>query len=860
VRVADRLVAAIIRLYPAEFRERFGREMTAVYREAREAAAMSGRREAAGFWFGLIGDALFRAPGEHMRLTLDDLRHAARTLRRAPVFTLVAIATLVLGIGATTAIFSVVNAVALQPFPVREPDRIVRLWEKNDKLGIPRFSASVPNYVSWRERVRLFEELAAWRSGSATLTSGGDPLRVARLQTTANVLPLLGMQPLAGRGISADEDRPGGPRVALLAETLWRSRFGGDPQLIGQAILLDGLPHTVIGVVRDRDLVSFQVLTPLAANLAEENRSNHTITVLGRLRPGVSLAQAQQEMDGIALALGKEYPKDDLDWGVTMATLHDWLVPENTRTGLYILLAAVSVVLLIACSNIANLSLARAALRRREQAVRLALGASRGRVVREVLTESMLLALVGGAGGVLLAYWLTPLFRTQLATVLPRADQIAMNTRVLFFAMAVSVFTGLLFGAIPALFNSRRDVIDALKEGGRTSGGRREGLARRVLVIGQLALATVLLAGAALLVQSFTRLQRVDVGFQPSQLTTAAIGLPPARYANQSVRWQFYTQVVEQLRAMPGIEAVDMTSGAPLAGGGSAQPIRAEGKNALGDKELQADWRLVGPGFFATMKIPVVRGRAFAMSDGEGGEQVIIVSTALTRRLWPDEDPIGRIILVGRERYKVVGVVGDVRSSNQAIDPRPTTYFSAAQFVSTAMTLVIRANAGAPVAALLRKVVGGIDPQLAVYNVRTMDTLLANGSAQPRVTAWLVGTFAALALLLAALGVYGVLAYLVTQRTREIGVRLALGARPASVLRLVVGFSLRLSGIGVLIGTAAAIALGPTLESQLFGVKGRDAVTLAVVPIALVALAVLASYIPARRATRVDPLVALRVE
>lgn len=856
----DRMVALVLRLYPAEFRERFGPDLEGAYRAARADAAMAGRRGSVQFWTGVVGDVLVRAPGEHMRLIVNDLRHAARALRRSPVFTAVVLATLTLGIGANTAIFSVVHAVALQSLPTRNGDRLVRLWEKNDKLNIPRFSVSVPNYFSWRERATVFEALAAWRSASATVTTGGDPQRVTRLEATATVLPLLGVEPIAGRNFNGDEDRPGGARVALLAESIWRERFGADPGLVGRSVVLDGIAHTVIGIVRNRDfIVPFHVLTPLAADPSKENRSNHVLVVVARLRPGATLAQAQREMDATATELGRLFPKDDADWGVAMASLYDWIVPETVRTGLYILLSAVGAVLLIACTNIANLTLARSALRRREQAVRLALGASRARVMREALTESTLLAVLGGAGGVLAAVWIVPVLRAQLAPVLPRADGIALRTPILLFAGTISVLTGLLFGALPAILNSRRDVIDALKEGGRNSAGRHEGLARRALVVGQLGLATVLLVGAALLVQSFARLQRVDLGFQPARLTTATIGLPQSRYAGHPAGWQFYARVMEQLRGVAGIEAVGLSSNPPLAGGNTGQPVRAQGPNALGTKDLQADWRMVSPDYFAAMGIPLLRGRTFTDADRTGGEDVLILSASMARRFWPDEDAVGRVILAG-SAFRVVGVVGDVRNINLALDPRPTMYLSTTQYLWPAMTLVIRTASDVPVAALLRKTVSGLDPQLAVYNVRTMETLLQNNNAQPRITAWLVGGFALLALLLAGLGVYGVLAYLVTQRTREIGVRLALGARPASVRRLVVGHSLRLSLLGVALGTVAAVLLGPVLESQLFGVPARDAATLTAVPIALLCIAIMASYIPARRATRVDPLLALRVE
>ena len=858
----DRLFRLVLRLYPAQFRDRFGDDMAAAYREARVDAAMRGRRDVVEFWFGLVLDALVRAPGEHVRMTLHDIRYAARALRRTPIFTLVALATLALGIGANTAIFSVVHAVALRPLPNRDPSRLVRIWEKNDSLKIPQFAASVPNYLSWRERARSFADLAAWRDSSATLTTGGEPQQLGRLEATATLMPMLGIQPLAGRAFTPDEDRPGAARVALLAESLWRTRFGARDGIIASSIVLDGVPHTVIGVVRDRDMVvPFGVMVPLAADAAKEDRSNHLMTAIARLRDGVTLKQAQQEMDAIALQLGREYPADDAGWGITMATFYDWIVPAEIRTSMYVLLGCVAFVLLIACTNLANLTLARAAVRRREQAVRLALGASRARLVREVLTESVLLSVAGGGAGVLLAYWAVPIFRAQLTTVLPRADAIAVNGQVLAFAAGVTIATGVLFGALPAFFNSRRDVVGALKDSGRT-GARHQGLARRLLVVTQLGLATMVLAAAALLLESFVRLQRVELGFQPARVTTAMVGLPESRYPNHAAGWGFYSRVLQDLGAAPGVEAVALSSGPPLTGGDTAQGMRAVGPNALGTQDLLADWRMVSPGYFRAMGIPVLRGRTFADVDRRGGQRVIILSEDMARRFWPNDDPVGRSIESSNAdlRLTVIGVVGDVRNLNQAIDPRPTMYLSTTQFLWPAMTFVVRTAGDQPMGNAIRKSVNTVDPQLAVFAVRTFDTLLDTNIAQPKVTAWLFGLFAALALLLAAIGVYGVLSSLVAQRTREIGVRLALGAKPASVRRLVVGHALRLSLLGIGLGSAGALLAGPALESQLFGVKPRDPVTLAAVTTALLAVALLASYLPARRATRVDPLIALRTE
>ncbi len=860
--VRDRLFRAVLRLYPEEFRDRFGDDMTDAYRAARIEAERRGRRGAIAFWAGVVADALVRAPGEHMQMLSFDLRYALRALRRSPMFTTIAILTVALGIGANTAIFSIVHAVALEPLGYVDANRLVRIWEKNDRLKIPQFSASIPNYVSWREQATVFEELAAWRNASVTLTTGGEPQRLTRLEVTATLLPLMGVRPILGRNFTAEEDRVGGPRVALLFESIWRSRFGADPSLVGRPVTLDGVPHVVVGIVRDSDFLSFaQLLTPLAPDLTRESRGNHMMSVVGRLRKGVSLQQAQQEMDGVAARLAQTYA-DDRDWGVTMATFYDWVVPRPVRTGLYILLASVGVVLLIACSNVANLMLARAATRQRDLAVRLALGATRLRIVRHVLAEAVVIAILGGVAGLVLAWWSLPLLKSQLATTLPRITDLHLSAPVLWFSLAVTALTGVLFGALPAVLSSKRDLVVALKDGARGGAARQQGLARRILVVAQVALATVLLAAAALLVQSFQGLLRVELGFDASRLTTAMIGLPASRYPTQTKAWQFYRQLLETLKASPGVEKVALTSGAPFSGGSTGMPVKSTGPSALGADDVQADWRIVSDDYFQTMAIPLLRGRIFEPADGAADASLnLIMSAGLARRFWPEGDAIGREVELGnKQKYHVVGVVGDAHNVNLEDPPRPTMYFPAQQFLWPVMTIVVRGPGGAALAPMIRQKIAAIDPQLAIFNVRTMERMLETNTAQPRLTAWLVGLFAALAVLLAAIGVYGVLAYLVAQRTQEIGVRMALGAPAGSVLQLVLGHALRLTTLGIGVGIVAAALLSPYIESQLFGVAPRDVRTLAGVAAGLMAIAVLASYIPARRATKVDPLIALRAE
>ncbi len=861
--LAERTFRLVLWLYPAEFRDRFGHDMTSAYRAARVDAATRGRAGITAFWFGVALDALVRAPGEHLMMTLYDLRFAARALRQSPVFSLVAIATLALGIGVNTTIFSVVHAVAIQPLGFSDPSRLVRIWEKNDRLNISEFATSVPNYLSWRGESRSFAELAAWRSGSVTLTGAGEPQRLARIGATATLVPLLKVRPLLGRNFSSDEDRAGAARVAILRESVWRDRFGADPTVVGRSIVLDGIAHTVVGVLRSDDLIgTAQVLTPLAPDLSRESRGDHRLTTIGRLRHDVTLAQAREDMDRVAQHLAQQYPDSNRDWGVSISTFDDWIVPREVRQGLYLLLGSVGLVLLIACSNVANLMLARAALRRREIAVRLALGASRFRLVRQVLTESLLVAVLGGAAGLLIASWGVPLLRAALAASLPRAEEIAVNTPVLIFSLGVSVLTSALFGALPALISSRQEVANALREGTRGTTGAHQSVARRMLVVAQVALATVLLTGAALLVQSFVRLQKVNLGFDAKQLTTAMMGLPDSRYPTDTAQEQFYSRLVAEMQAVPGVEAAALSSGAPFGGGNTGMPVKAIGDNALAAQDVQADWRLVSPQYFRTLGIPLVLGRSFDNREfGEHGAESVILSTDLARRFWPDRDPIGRQVQLGNKHiFRVIGIVASVRNLSLDLEPRPTMYFSSEQILWSPMTLIVRSSAGSPMADAIRRKIAALDPQLAVFNLRTMDAMLQESAAQPRLTAWLVGLFAALALVLAAVGVYGVIAYLVAQRTQEIGVRMALGAQRLSVVQLVLGHALRLSLAGALLGVLASALLGPAISSQLFGVSPHDPLTLSSVPIVLVGIAVLAGGVPALRATRVDPLVALRTD
>jgi putative ABC transport system permease protein len=860
MRVRDRLFAWIVRMYPREFRDRFGPEMAAAYRNARDDAASRGLGALSSFWTSVATDVAMRAPGEHLMLTIDDVRFALRSLRAAPVFAIVALVTLALGIGANTAMYTVVEAVALRPLPFPDSGRLVRIWEKNDTLKIAQFSTSALNYLSWREKARAFEDLAAWRSGSVTVATGTEPVRVQRIEATRSLLPVLRTEPVVGRNFTGDEVRVGGPGAALLLESFWRDRFGADPSVIGRQVSLDGVAHTVVGIVPDRGLVSqVQIVTPLLIDPAKESRANHTLTTIARLRPGVTLAQAQQDMDRVARELSGEFA-DDARWGTVVASFYDWLVPPAVRTALYVMLAAVALVLLVVCTNLANLMLARASARSRELAVRLALGATRARIIRQVLTESLLLAIAGGAGGVLLAWRLTPVVRRLATGVLPPGSTVSLNASVLFFSLAVSIAAGVLFGVLPAALSRTGDVAMVLNRGGR-GVAPQQGLARQVLVISEVALATVLVSAGALLVQSYQRLQHADLGFNPNRITTAMIGLPAERYASAESAITFYQRLMAGISAAPGVESAALGSGPPLTGVSTGMPVGAIGASPLGSADMQADWRFVSGNYFATLAVPVVQGRTFDQREiGEHGLASVVLSQSLARALFSG-DPLQRQVRLGNRRvYTVIGVVGDVRNLSLATAPRPTMYFSSGELLWPSMTIVVRSAGDIPVAQTVRRIVASLDPELAIFNVQRMRDALANNAAQPQTTAWLVGNFAALALLLALIGVYGVLAYLVVQRTREIGVRMALGATPRGMTYVVLRYAMRLTGIGVIAGAAGSLVVGPLLASELYGVSAHDTATMIGVPLALLAMSMLAAFVPAWRATRVDPLVALRAE
>jgi putative ABC transport system permease protein len=856
--LSERLYRLLLRCYPGEFRDDYEREMMLAFRERLSHDRGLGLGAVLRLWGQLIADSLFRAPWEHLDVLRQDVRYTFRSLRRTKVFALTAIATIALGVGANTAIFSVVHAVALRPLPYEAADRLVRIWERNDSLGVTTFAVSLPNYVTWRARARSLD-VAGWRGGSVTLRGKGDPARVTSVTISPDYFRLLSVKPVAGRVLTPADENPAAGNPAVIRDSLWRRQFDADPGIVGSSVSVGGQPYTVVGIVPEDSVpLAAELYVPLRFDPAQEDRDNRISNVIARIRPGFTFEQAQAEMQTIARQIEAEFPASNKGWGITMSTVYDWLIPEATRNAMYVLLGTVGCLLLIACANVANLLLARGASRKRELAMRMAIGAARRRLVRQMLTEGFVLAILGGAAGVLLASWTLPMLRAWLPTALPRANETTLSVPVLLFSLGVCLVTGIAFAILPALASSRGDVVESLKEGGRgssTSGGR----SRQVLAAAQVALATVLLVGAGLLVQSLIRLQRVDLGFDPANVTTGMMGLQ-GRDVKPGTEWDaFYRQLLEKIAAAPGVESVGLSSGAPFGGGNTGMPLTAVGQSQLGGASLQTDWRMVSPSYFKTLRIPLLRGRSFSDAGGTADENRLIVSATMARRFWGDADPIGRQIQAGPNGiWTVVGVVGDVRNIDLSLTPTPTMYISATRYVWPTMTVVIRGDERAQAGAVLQQAVKEMDPQLAVYNVREMDALIEQSASQPRLNASLVAMFAGLAALLAALGIYGVLAYLVSQRTQEIGIRMALGAERSTVLHLVLSRGLWLAGAGLVLGIAGAVAVARWIESLLFEVRARDPWTIAAAVAMVAAIATLASYLPARRASRVDPLVALR--
>ncbi len=821
--------------------------------------------------------------GRRTSTLLQDIRYSLRTLSRTPGFTAVAIIILTLGIGANTAIFTVVNAVLLRPLPYQNPNRLVMLWETNPRFQIAGGTVPVTpgDFMDWREQNTVFEHVCALGVGHWNLTGYGEPERISGASVSPNFFRLMGADPHLGRAFTNDEDTAGASKVVVISYALWQRRFAGDPGLIGQTMTLDEQSYTVIGIApegfhfpRAKELPFFvgvanqtDLWRPMTLDdeFINKKRANHQLCAMAKLNAGVTLERAQSEMTAIAERLAQTY-SDNQGIGVRIVALNEQVVGD-VRTALWVMMGAVALVLLIACANVANLLLARSAARQKEIAIRTALGASRSRVLRQLLTEATLLAMAGAVGGILLSVWGIKAMLSLSRDTLPRAHEIGVDASVLGFTVAIAMLTTVFFGLTPGLQSSKVNLSESLKEGSRAlAGGRRSNRLRRSMVIVEIALSLVLLIGAGLMIKSLAGLLKVNPGFNPENTLTMNIALPGSRYANANRQIAFFQDVTQRVSSLPGAQSVGLISSAPLSGGVYAGGFSIESRADADGENLVADRRMISPDYFNALGIPLLRGRSFADRDDQSSPGVVIVSESWARRFLPNQDPIDRRIKLGgrdssRPWLTVVGVAGDVRDAALESDAKPCLYIPYPQFPSSSMSLVVRAAVDPkPLIASIRNEVWSIDKDQPVTDIKTMDQSVADSVSPRRFNAMLLAIFAGLALVLASVGIYGVMTYSVVQRTNEIGIRMALGAQSSDVIKLMVGHGMLLVFTGVVIGLAGAVALTRVMTSLLYGVSATDPLTFAGVSLVLLTVAFFASYIPARRAARIDPMIALRCE
>jgi predicted permease len=806
---------------------------------------------------------------------LQDLRYGFRLLLKKPSFTVAAVLTLAFGIGANTAIFTVVNAALLRPLPYREPDRLVHLFETTPQKQFGEREASYPDYLDWKTRSQVFEDLAGYSRRSFTITGRDAPDRLIGAAVTDGFFKVLGVEPVLGRSFQPGEDQPGAAQLAMISHGLWQRRFGGDSAIVGQSLNLNGTSYTVIGVLPPNfqfaPAGSAEVWVGLNPNPNQlSRRFMHWLNIIGRLKPGVTVSQASAGINAVGQSIAQEHPDSHTGTGVRVVSLHEQIT-GRVKPVLIVLLVAVCFVLLIACANVANLLLARSAARQKEIAIRTAMGASRWRLVRQLLTESILLALVGGSVALLLAQWGVDLLiaripESQLGSM-PYLQGLGLDGRVLLFAMSISLLTGIVFGLAPAFKSSKLNLQESLKEGGRTSAAATRQRLRSLLVISEIALALVLLVGAGLMMKSLFRLLAVDPGFNPENLLTMRVSLPTTKYPEDGQLVAFHQQLLPRIENLPGVKNVGTVSVLPLVGGNTSRFIVMGRPAPPPGEEMEGNIRDITPGYFHLMSIPVVRGRDFTDRDKQDTPPVVIINQTMANRLFPGTDPVGQRLtyssIQNPPQLEIVGVVGDEKIRGLDAEIAPVVYSPYLQDPDRTLNLVIRTTSDPnAVAAAVKSEIQSLDADLPVFDVRTIEQLIDNSPSTflRRYPAFLISVFAGVALLLAMVGIYGVISYSVSQRTHEIGVRMALGAQRSDIFKMILGQGLILTMIGIGTGLLTALVLTRFLSSLLFNVSANDPLTYIIVSLPLVCVSLLACYIPARKATRVDPMVALRYE
>jgi predicted permease len=807
-----------------------------------------------------------------MENMIEDVRYGLRVLRKSPGFTAVAVLTLALGIGANTAIFSVINAVLFRPLPFRDPGRLMVVWHTPPQKsfpGVTKFVVSPANYLDWRDQNHVFEQMSAVGFGKFNLTGMGQPESVEGRAVSADFFSVLGVQPVLGRGFLEEEDQPGHGNVVVISHEFWQTHFAGSRDVLGRQIKLDDKSYEVLGVAPAKFDFPYQakLWVPLAwTEKKKAVRGNHGYIVIARLKPEIDMKKAQSELDTISARLAQQYPADDAGWGAVVLRLNQQMF-QQVGPALLVLFGAVGFVLLIACTNVANLTLAKALGRRKEIAVRTALGASRGRIISLVLTETVLISVVGGALALLLAHFVIEAIADSIWPQLPLAVQIGLDGWVLGFTLAISILTGFIAGLAPSWHLTKANVNESLKQGlGKTDADSSGGRARSVFVAAEVALSLVLLIGAGLMIRTLYLLRNANSGMDARNVLTVTLGISSEKYPTVTQQNGFFNHVLEQVRALPGVEFASAVDSLPLQGG-SIQPVAVEGQPVVPMADQpEVAVRLIAPGYLRVMRIPLKQGRDITEADNANARPVILVSESFARRFWPNENPIGKqvkLTFFPGEASEVVGVVGDVRLNGLSVtEPVQSVYHVMAQNPQTTfMRLAVRT--GLPPANLISAVTEAIhrvDADEPVVDVQTMEAVVVQSIAQNRLNMILLSAFAGLALLLASIGIYGVQAYAVRQRTREVGIRVAMGAQPADVLRLIIAQGLRLTTTGIVIGLAASFGLTRLMASQLYGLSATDPWTFIGVSIVLLTVALAACFIPARRATRIDPLVALRYE